>query len=82
MVSHLKQEVLAHPADSLKLTFPLQPNGKSSSPAIEIPPFGVPMEGYNTMTTPKQNTSRTDISRPELPVNDELPGEDKILHGR
>ncbi|PON64550.1 Histone acetyltransferase type B, catalytic subunit [Trema orientale] len=81
MVSHLKQEVSALSADSLKLTFPLQPNGKPSSTATEIPPFGVPMEGSNTLITLKQNTPRTDISPPELLVNDELPGEDKKLQG-
>ena len=82
MVSHLKQEASAHSAASLKLTFPLEPNGKSSSSAIEILPFGVPVEGYNTLTTPKQITSRSETSQPGILVNYELPGDDMKLHGR
>ncbi|XP_062117920.1 uncharacterized protein LOC133831569 [Humulus lupulus] len=82
MVSHLKQEAAGHSADPLKLTFPLHPNGNSSSAAIEKPPFGVPMEGNNILTTIEQIASRTETSQPKLLVNDkECPGEDKKLHG-
>ena len=81
MVSHLKQDASAHSADSLKLHFPLQANGKPTSAVIEVTSSGIPVEDQNAVATLNQCNSRTETPHPEIMANDGLPEEEKKLDG-
>lgn len=82
LVSHLKLDVSADSAGSLKLGFSLQHNGELCSAIVENPAFGFSIEGCNTVNTLNQITNRTETSQPEMLVNDGLAKDDKKLDGK
>lgn len=82
MISHLKHDASAHSADTLKLHFPLQPNGKPTSAVLEVPSSGIPVEDQNTVVcTLNKSTFRTEKPHPEIMVNDGLAEEEMMLDG-
>lgn len=73
MVLHLNHDISAVSADSLKLGFPLKPNGKSlSTGVIEMQQSKLSKEACNNVNSPKPTTSRTEHSQLGKLMNDEL----------